>query len=317
MKHLCNLLFASILIFFFILIYTSCQKEVSNSVPDRQQHVQIRLSDDPIPFSAVNVDIQVVEVQVIPDSCRTRLGDDEDHDGDDDDQGDDDHHGDDDDHDGDDDHDHDSGCSDHDSRCAVWDTLNIHPGIYNLLRLANGTDTILASGFTVAGKISKIRLTLGDHNSVVIDSVSYPLTLWNHNHQITICVRGEDVDMISPYSLQLWLDFDARRSIVRLDNNHFVLRPFLRLWLPDQTASLRGRVLPESAHAIVAAIFNGDTLVAFPRHDDGYFKIRGIKSTKADVFINATTNGYKDTTITNVQLNIGGETDIGTIHLHQ
>ena len=302
MKHFRNLLFASVLIFIIIILYASCSKEVSTSVPEGQQRVRIRLSDNPINFDAVFVDIQTVQVQVIPDSCRSRFTDDDDHDGDDDDHDD-----------GDDDHDD----GDHDSRCSVWDTLNIRPGIYNLLDLSNGADTILASGFTVAGKIVKIRLTLGDHNSVVIDGVSYPLTLWNNRHQVTISVRGEDVDNITPTDLQLWLDFDAGRSIVRISDNHFVLRPSLTLWVPAHTASIRGRVLPENAKSIVAAIFNGDTLVAIPGHDDGYFKIRGITSTKADVFINATANGYKDTTITSVQLTIGKETDIGTIHLHQ
>lgn len=292
MKHFISLLMTG-LIFFTCVFYTSCKKEAGTSIPAGQQRVQIRLSDDPIPFSSVFVDIQMVEVQVIPDTCLNRYHDDDDHNGDDD-------------------HDH-----NHDSRCSVWDTLSIHPGVYDLLHLANGTDTILASGLTVAGKITKIRLTLGQNNSVMIDNVSYPLTLWNNNHHVTISVRGEDVDMISPTNLQLWLDFDAGRSIVRLDNNHFVLKPFLRVWLPAHTASLSGRVLPASAHAIVAAIFNGDTLVAVPREDDGNFKIRGITSTTADVFINATANGYRDTTITGVSLTIGSNKDIGTIQLHQ
>ena len=281
------------IILFTFIIYTSCKKEAGIAVPAGQQRVQIRLSDDPIPFSAVFVDIQRVEVQVIPDSCLNKYHDDDDHDGDDD-------------------HDH-----DHDSRCSVWDTLDIHAGVYDLLHLANGTDTILATGLTVAGKITKIRLTFGDHNSVVIDNVSYPLNLWNNNHRVSISVRGEDVDMISPSNLQFWLDFDAGRSIVRLDNNHFVLKPFLKVWLPAHTASLSGRVIPGSAHAIVAAIFNGDTLVAIPRQDDGNFKIRGITSTTTDLFINATSNGYRDTTITGISLTIGSNKDVGTIQLHQ
>jgi len=310
MKHFSNLLVLASTIIFTSLVYTSCQKELNNSgsAPAGQQHVQIRLSDNPIPFSAVNVDIQMVEVQVLPDSCKNRSGDDD---------GDDDHQGDNDDQGDDGDHDNDGGCSDQTSRCAVWDTLNVRPGVYNLLHLANGTDTILASGLTVAGTIARIRLTLGDHNSVVIDSASYPLTLVNNVHHVTICVGGGDVDMISPSNLQLWLDFDAGRSIVRLDNNHFVLRPFLRLWLPDHTASISGHVLPGSAHAIVAAIFSGDTLVAIPSQDQGYFKIRGITSTHTDLFINATANCYKDTTIAGIQLTIGGNKDIGTVHLHQ
>ncbi len=295
MKHFRNLIIAFILIFLSGIIYTSCRKEVNSSasIPQGQQRISIRLSDNPVNFDAVNVDIQSVAVQVIPDTCQDRYGDDHDHDGCDD------HH------------------KDRDSRCSVWDTLDINPGVYNLLDLANGSDTILANGLTVSGKITKIRITLGDNNSVVIDSVSYPLTLWNNNHTITLSIRGEDVDQISTNDFQLWLDFNAGQSIVRLTWNHFVLRPYIRVWVPAHTATLIGHVLPDSAQSVVAAVFNGDTLVAIPKHHDGFFKIRGISATSADVFINATANNYQDTTITGVQLQIGRETDIGTINLHQ
>src|SRR5262245_2865541 len=229
MKHSRSLILVPLLALIFIIFYTSCQTELNNSsnIPQSQQRVSRRLSDNPVNFDAVNVDIQSVEVQVIPDSCQGR-------------------HHDDDDNDGDDDRDH-----DHDARCSVWDTLDIRPGVYNLLDLANGTDTILANGFTVAGKISKIRLTIGDENSVVIDSISYPLTLWNDSHHVTIKVKGEDVDAINPNDLQFWLDFDAGRSIVKIRDNNFVLKPFLRVWLPAHTASISGHVLPDSAASVV------------------------------------------------------------------
>lgn len=290
-----------ILLLLTIIFFVSCQKDAAydpNQIPDGQQRVRIRLSDSPVSFDAVNVDIQRVEVLVVPDSCRTGRG----NDGGDDDDGDC-HH----DHDGDNDH--------HGYRCFVWDTLDIRPGVYNLLDLANGTDTLLASGFTVAGTIKQIRLTLGTNNTVVVDSVSYPLTLWNNMNRVTINVRGEDIEEITPGDLQLWLDFDAGRSIVRVSNNRFVLKSFLRIWLPSQTAAIKGKVLPNAAEPVVSAIANGDTLIAIPE-DGGRFKIRGLRGTSAVVFINATAGGYQDTTITGVTLQRGRETDIGTIQLH-
>ncbi len=291
-----------LLLFTMILIalFYSCQKEITKNIPAGQQRVQIRLSDDPVHFDAVYVDIRRVEVLVVADSCRRGDSDNEE-----DDRDDSCYH----DHDGDRDHE--------DFQCAVWDTLDIRAGIYNLLDLSNGADTILASGFTVAGRIKKIRLTLGTQNSVVIDSISYPLHLWNNNNRVTISVRGEDIDQVSPGDFQIWLDFDAGQSIVRLFNNHFVLKPLLRIWLPPQTASIRGKVLPRSADAVVSAIAGGDTLIAFPDDDDGHFKIRGLRGATADLFINATSGGYQDTTITGLTLQRGMETDVGTIHLHQ
>src|SRR6185503_1201760 len=171
-----------------ILILISCKKERSEgNIPEGQQRVRIRLSDNPVPYQAVFVDIQQVLVQLIPDSCRGR---------------------------GDRNH---NDCFDDDEfRCSVWDTLDIRPGVYNLLDLSNGADTLLATGLTLAGRINKIKLILGNSNSVVIDSVSYPLSLWNNNHTITIQVKGHDIVEITPNDLQLWLDFDAGGSIVKV-----------------------------------------------------------------------------------------------------
>jgi hypothetical protein len=165
------------------------------------------------------------------------------------------------------------------------------------------------------GRVNKIKLILGDQNSVVIDSVSYPLTLWGNHHSVTLQVKGADIDEINPDDLQLWLDFDAGGSIVKISNNRFVLKPKIKLFIPDMTASIKGKVVPKEAKAVVAAIAGGDTLVAIPYHHNGWFKIRGLMDSVATVFINATANGYRDTTITNVQLEKGEETDIGTIEL--
>ncbi len=271
-----------------ILLLFACQKERNDvKVPEGQQRVRIFLSDNPVNFDAVYVDIQQVVVQVIPDSCRGRDNNNND-------------------------------CYDDDEyQCSVWDTLDIRPGVYNLLDLSNGTDTLLANGLTIAGRINKIKIILGDNNSVSIDSVSYPLTLWNNHHSVTIQVRGADIDEINAEDLQLWLDFDAGGSIIKVNRNHFVLKPRIKIFVPDLTSSIKGKIMPMDAKAVVAAIADGDTLVAIPEHRDGRFKIRGLKGNTADLFINATAGGYRDTTITGVSLERGRETDIGTIVLHQ
>lgn len=286
----------SLLLILFAMFSCQKEKDVNQTIPEGQQRVRIRLSDNPVSFDAVNVDIQRVEVLVVPDTCRKNGNDDDDYDRNCR-------------HDRDGDRDRDR------NDCAVWDTLDITAGVYNLLDLSNGADTLLATGFTIAGKIKKIRLTLGTQNSVVIDSVSYPLGSWNDFNRVTISVRGEDIDQINPSDLQLWLDFDAGRSIVKIRDHRFILKPFLRVWLPAQTASLKGKVLPSDADAVVSAVSDGDTLVAIP-HNNGWFKIRGLRGATADLFINATANGYQDTTLTGVSLVKGQETDIGTVELH-
>jgi hypothetical protein len=71
-----------------LLLFISCQKEVDeNAIPPGQQRIRIMLTDGPINFDAVNVDIQRVEVLIKPDSCRTGGRGNHDDDDDDDDNG--------------------------------------------------------------------------------------------------------------------------------------------------------------------------------------------------------------------------------------
>lgn len=288
MKKILRLcLFAGIAV--VILAPFSCKKEggLNEKVPEGQQRVKIYLTDNPINFDAVYIDIQQVIVQVIPDSCQGR-------------------------------DDNRNDCFDDDEyRCSVWDTLDIRAGVYNLLNLSNGVDTILANGLTISGRINKLKLVLGDNNSVVIDSVSYPLSLWGNSHSVTIQVKGSDIDELTPDELQFWLDFDAGGSIVRVNNNHFVLKPRIKVFVPATTAAIKGKVLPKEAKPVVSAISNGDTLIAIPYWHNGLFMIRGLRGTTADIFINATAGGYQDTTITGISIMRGEKTDIGTIQLHQ
>lgn len=287
MKHLLRACLGLSLI---IILLFACQKEKSindEAVPEGQQRVKIFLSDNPVNFDAVYVDIQQVIVQVIPDSCRGR------------------------------DNNNNDCYDDNEYRCSIWDTLDIRAGVYNLLSLSNGTDTLLANGLTLAGRVNKVKLVLGDNNSVVIDSVSYPLSLWSNQHSVTLQVKGADIDELTPADLQLWLDFDAGGSIVRVSNNRFVLKPKIKIFVPDLTASIKGKVLPREAKAVVSAVANGDTLIAIPYHHNGEFKIRGLKGDSAVVFINATAGGYRDTTLMGVSLRSGKATDIGTIQLRK
>src|SRR6185437_1266915 len=59
-----------------------------------------------------------------------------------------------------------------------WIDLPTHSGIYNLLVLQNGIDTSLVNTTQLpAGKITQMRLILGTNNTVMVDSVVYPLTV--------------------------------------------------------------------------------------------------------------------------------------------
>jgi hypothetical protein len=193
--------------------------------------------------------------------------------------------------------------------------LNIRPGVYDLLSLRNGTDTLLASGNIPQGKIKRIKITLGSNNSLVKDSVSYPLHLFPGDSVITIKLVGNEFDEYLAGHLQLWLDFNIGKSIVLLRNNQFYLRPYIRLFVTKATGSVAGIVVPWDAYPVVSVYNDKDTAYAIPWHD-GRFKVRGLAPGTYTVFVNAS-NGYQDTTISNVSVTARQVTELGKITLHK
>lgn len=274
-----------------LLLDAGCQKEVSvdgQEAPPGQSKLSVYLTDGPYDFQQVLIDIRSIEVKI--DTCRRH---------------------------GDDDHD-DPGCDDdHDSlgsRCEYWDTLPINPGVYDLIRLRNGVDTLLGSGFVLNGKIERIKLTLGTNNSVMVDSVVHPLRLINNQTFVFINIHREHLDSISSGNFHLYLDFDLARSI-KLIGGQYWLKPFLKPFGRHSSGEIEGKVRPVHSYGEIRAFNATDTARARPE-DEGEFKIRGLRPGTYSLFIDGI-NGYQDTTITNIQVRRGDDTELGTIRLRQ
>ncbi len=197
-----------------------------------------------------------------------------------------------------------------------WDTLNIRAGVYNILRLRDGVDTLLGIGYVPDGRIEKIRLTLGNNNSVMKNGVSFPLQLHNNDHHVVVNI-DHDVDETDNDHFRLWLDFDGHQSIIRLHHNEFELRPKIGHFSHNHSGEIEGKIRPSAAFPVIVAVVSGsDTLVAIPDNDDGEFKIRGIRSSSVKIIITPS-NGYKDSVINNVPIRRGDDTQLGSIILHK
>ncbi len=200
------------------------------------------------------------------------------------------------------------------SGTEFWDTLNIRPGVYNILKFRNGVDTLLASSYIANGEIKKLRMTLGTNNRVVVNNISSPLIVRNGNNQITINI--DDVDRIQANSFRLWIDFDGHGSVIKLNNGQYELKPKIHSFNNNKSGRLKGEIKPSAAlPARVMVIAGSDTLNAIPEHD-GEFKVRGITTSTVKVIIKPTAP-YKDSIINNVQMRSGDDTDLGDIRLHQ
>jgi len=115
--------------------------------------------------------------------------------------------------------------------------------------------------------------------------------------------------------LQLWIDFNCARSIIRVRDNMFYLRPYILLYAVRVTGAVDGTVVPRDAYPVLTLTSSTDTAYGLPRWD-GSFKIRGLNDGEYSLFINAS-NGYKDTTITGISVTAGNVVHLGTIELHK
>jgi hypothetical protein len=104
-------------------------------------------------------------------------------------------------------------------------TMNVQKGIYNLLDFQNGVDTMIAQASLDSCTISQIRLVLGSQNTVMVDSVVYPLvTPSAQNSGLKIQVHhmiNQGVDFI------VLLDFDAKKSVIKTGNGKYMLKPVI------------------------------------------------------------------------------------------
>jgi hypothetical protein len=107
-----------------------------------------------------------------------------------------------------------------------WVDLNTVAGVYNLLGLQNGVDTLLASGNVTTGTVQQIRLVLGTNNSIVVAGTRYPLTIPSGAESgLKIMVnRRLNANLDS-----LLIDFDANLSIHQTGTGTYMLRPVLVL----------------------------------------------------------------------------------------
>jgi hypothetical protein len=197
-----------------------------------------------------------------------------------------------------------------------WRLLRMmRPGVYDLLNFRNGRDTILASERLAKGRISQIRLILGTNNSVVVNGLHLPLE--TPSAQESGLKLNVDAQLTAGIEYKIWLDFDAARSVVATGNDKHILKPVIRVYTKAVSGSIKGTVLPSAANAWVYALSGNDTIAsAKPDLSDGNFLIPGLTPGSYSLAINGS-NGFSDTTYTNLNVTTGVVTDIGTVELHQ
>lgn len=201
-----------------------------------------------------------------------------------------------------------------DTSAAGWQTIPlINPGVYNLLDLRNGLDTLLASVDLPTGKISQIRMVLGDNNSVVIDNMSSPLK--TPSAQESGLKLNLDQTLEAGLSYVLYLDFDAERSVVEAgQSGKFILKPVIRAYAATYGGAIKGVVLPDSAQPYVLGTMNGDS-VSTMADADGNYLLSGLAAGSWNLYFAPRDTSYQAANINNVSVTSGQVDEVDTLRL--
>lgn len=199
-----------------------------------------------------------------------------------------------------------------------WQTMPmpVSPVTYNLLEFTNGMETLLSTFELPAGKVSQLRLILGENNTIVVNGVASDLPLEVPSGQESGLKFNIHADLIAGVEYKLWIDFDMVHSVVVNGAGDYILKPVVRTFTEATSGAIKGVVMPAAANATVQATNAVGVLSAIPDPVTGQFLIRGVPDGVWTVLIDGN-NGYLDQTINNVTVTIGQVTDIGTITLTQ
>ncbi len=107
-----------------------------------------------------------------------------------------------------------------------WIDLATYAGVYDLLGLQNGVDTLLAVGTVPTDTLKEIRFVLGPNNSITVAGVTYPLTIPSGSESgLKIKVNKKLNGTLD----SLLIDFDAALSIHQTGNGTYMLKPVLKI----------------------------------------------------------------------------------------
>ena len=192
--------------------------------------------------------------------------------------------------------------------------LNVVPKNYNLLELTNGVDTLIAVGGLGTTTVSQIRLVLGTGNTIMVDSVLYPLeTPSGMQSGLKLQVHHE---LQAGVAYHVLLDFDANLSVHKTGNGKYILKPVIRVIDTALSGSIKGLILPVGVNSTVTASDTAAGLTYTGSVDliGGGFLLSGVAAGVYEITITPAAP-YLPVTITSVTVVNGVVTDIGVVNL--
>lgn len=193
-----------------------------------------------------------------------------------------------------------------------WHTISRSPAMYDLLQYMGGRDTIIAEGVIPAGYYSQLRLYVGLGSNVVVNGVPYDLEIPSGSQSgLKLNIQAAITEGVK---YVLVLDFDASRSIVVTGNSRYQLKPVIKTVATAVSGSLTIVVVPATANPTIWAIAGTDTSSTIA-DTSGLFRFKYLVPTMYSVKIVPGDPTYRETTLTNVNVFAGLNTEVGPIVL--
>jgi hypothetical protein len=188
--------------------------------------------------------------------------------------------------------------------------LDVEDGIYNLLELTNGLDTLLGSAVLPAGRVSQIRLILGTNNSIMVNGVTSALT--TPSAQQSGLKLNVNATLKAGVTYVITLDFDVARSIVKNNNETYSLKPVIRALQEATSGAISGTTTPLAATPAIFVIQGTDTVATSYTDEAGHFLLRGVPAGTYVVSFSPSV-GYTPQQSEGIVVTVGNVTDLGVI----
>lgn len=198
-----------------------------------------------------------------------------------------------------------------------WITLNSNAGIYDLLSLTDGVETVIATDEFPTGHVSQLRLVLGSENSVVVDGITYSLTVPSGSESgLKLQIHA---DLVEGIAYSVLLDFDAAKSVHKTGSDKYILKPVIKTITEAIDGAVTGTVIPADLNVAVFALSGSDTVgTSYAVQGNTDFFLGGLGDDDYTIsFDPGELSGYNGHIIDNVSVSVGSVTDIGEIELTQ
>ena len=189
--------------------------------------------------------------------------------------------------------------------------LEVQTGIYNLLDFANGKDTLIVDQEVPAGKLSQVRLLLGEDNTLLIDNASFDLK--TPSAQQSGLKLNIHQDFLPGVAYEYIIDFDAGKSIVKTGNGKFILKPVIKVFTEAVSGAIEGVISPVNARPWIYAISESyDTSSTFSDTISGRFMFKGLSDGKYNLEFKPLAP-FSDSTLNDILVNTGTVTKLDTL----